>query len=154
MGLGSSLASLCFRDHSSVTFPQAALLSLCLKFISGVFHQNIPGTLEWIHLSSGRGLLPPLEGMLVLFSTWDSSSLPSSSTAWGWSCVSDDLAGFGLLQDGTFCFMPWCGVLNHKGINMTCSCLELCFSVLNKNLSLDSWQKIFYLFKLFLEGSR
>lgn len=69
MGLGSSLASLCFRDHSSVTFPRAALLSLCLKFISGVFHQNIPGTLEWIHLSSGKGLFPPLQGVLVLCST-------------------------------------------------------------------------------------
>lgn len=67
--------------------------------------------------------------------------------------MSDDLSGFGLLQDGTFCFMPWSGMLNHKGINTTRLCLDLCFSVLNKNLSLAFSQKIFYLFKLFLEGS-
>lgn len=67
--------------------------------------------------------------------------------------MSDGLAGFGLLQDGTFCFVPWCGTLNDKRINTTCSCLELCFSVLNENLSLDFSQKIFYVFKLFLEGS-
>lgn len=46
--------------------------------------------------------------------------------------------------------MPWCGVLNDKGINTTYSCLELCSSVLDKNLSLDFSQKIFYAFKLFL----
>lgn len=45
------------------------------------------------------------------------------------------------------------GVLNDKGINTTCSWLELCFSVLDKNLSLDFSQKFFYVLKLFLEGS-
>lgn len=35
--------------------------------------------------------------------------------------MSDDLAGFGLLQDGTFVS---CHVLNDEGKYSTCSCLE------------------------------